>query len=229
MLRPHPVREDTLLLGTLFSRRDDPKGKSPTRLSGPRIPRHSGAWAALRKHLAAEPNLRVLDVGPTSPANVTYLTQEGHGVWMADLTSEAIRNSWDLPPEEPDGPPLFNTSEFFAQNLDFGGREFDVVLLWTALDYIPEPLVQPLIAELHRAMRPGGRLLAIFHTRMIGPNTEYYRYHLTNSDSVEMQETETFPVKRVYTNRNIEKLFSAFSNTRFFLAKDNLYEVLITR
>ena len=44
-----------------------------------------------------------------------------------------------------------------------------------------------------------------------------------------MQQAEKFPMQRVYTNRNIEKLFSAFSNTRFFLAKDNLYEVIITR
>ncbi len=217
------------MLRSLFSRRDDAKGKSPTLLSGPRTPRHSSAWAALRKYLAAEPNLRVLDVGPTSPANVKYLTQEGHGVWMADLTSEALRSQWELPPVEPGEAPGFDTAEFFAQNMNFGGREFDVVLLWTALDYIPEPLVQPLIAELHRAMRPGGRLLAIFHAKTTGPNTQYYRYHLTETDSVEMQETERHPVRRVYTNRNIEKLFSAFSNTRFFLAKDNLYEVIITR
>lgn len=217
------------MIRSLFSRRDDPKGKSPTLLSGPRIPRHSSAWAALRKHLAAEPNLRVLDVGPTSPANVNYLTQSGHGVWMADLAAEALKGSWDLPPSEPGEQPGFDTESFFAQNMEFGGREFDVVLLWTALDYIPEPLVQPLIRQLHQAMRPGGRLLAIFHTKTTGPNTEYYRYHLTDSDSVEMQETEKFPVRRVYTNRNIEKLFSAFSNTRSFLAKDNLYEVLITR
>jgi hypothetical protein len=85
------------------------------------------------------------------------------------------------------------------------------------------------VDRLHASMRPGGRLLAIFHAKMTGPNTDYYRYHLTDSDSVEMQETEHFPVKRIYTNRNIEKLFSKFSNTRFFLAKDNLYEVLITR
>ncbi len=217
------------MLRSLFSKRDDQKGKSPTRLSGPRIPRHSSAWAALRKHLAAEGNLRVLDVGPTSPANVNYLTESGHGIWMADLATEALKSTWELPPSEPGEQPGFDTESFFAQNMDFGGREFDVVLLWTALDYIPEPLVQPLIRELHQAMRPGGRLLAIFHTKMTGPNTEYYRYHLTESDSVEMQETEKFPVRRVYTNRNIEKLFSAFANTRFFLAKDNLYEVLITR
>ena len=217
------------MLRSLFSRGDDSKGKSPTLLSGPRVPRHSSAWAALRKHLAAESSLRVLDVGPTSPANVNYLTQAGHGVWMADLATEALKGNWELPPVEPGERPGFDTAAFFSQNMDFGGREFDVVLLWTAIDYIPEELVQPLIQELHRNMRPGGRLLAIFHTKLTGPNTEYYRYHLTDSDSVEMQETEKFPVRRVYTNRNIEKLFSSFSNTRFFLAKDNLYEVIITR
>ncbi len=217
------------MLRSLFRKRDSQEGDRPTRLTGPRVPRHSSAWAALRKHLAAEPNLRVLDVGPTSPANVKYLTEAGHGVWMADLAAEALRGGWELPPAELGEQPGFNTEQFFAQNMDFGGRRFDVVLLWTALDYIPEPLVAPLIEQLHRAMLPGGRLLAIFHTKMAGPNTEYYRYHLTESDSVEMQETEKFPVRRVYTNRNIEKLFAAFSNTRFFLAKDNLYEVLITR
>ena len=29
--------------------------------SGPRIPRHSGGWAALRKRLQAEPGLRIID------------------------------------------------------------------------------------------------------------------------------------------------------------------------
>ncbi len=217
------------MLRTLFLKRDAQEYVRPTRLTGPRVPRHSSAWAALRKHLAVEPNLRVLDVGPTSPANVKYLTEAGHGIWMADLAAESLRGGWELPPPEPGEAPAFNTEQFLVENMDFGGRQFDVVLLWTALDYIPEPLVQPLVQELHRAMRPGGRLLAIFHTKMVGPNTEYYRYHLTEADQVEMQETEKFPIRRVYTNRNIEKLFAAFSSTRFFLAKDNLYEVLITR
>jgi hypothetical protein len=44
-----------------------------------------------------------------------------------------------------------------------------------------------------------------------------------------MQESEPYPVQRVYTNRQIEKLFTGWSGYRFFLAKDNLYEVIITR
>jgi hypothetical protein len=44
-----------------------------------------------------------------------------------------------------------------------------------------------------------------------------------------MQESEPYPVQRVYTNRKIEQLFKGFSGSRFFLAKDNLYEVILTR
>jgi hypothetical protein len=36
-------------------------------------------------------------------------------------------------------------------------------------------------------------------------------------------------VQHVYTNRTIEKLFETYNNTKFYLAKDNLYEVMITR
>lgn len=200
-----------------------------TVLSGTRMPRHSSGWSALKKHLASEPGLRVLDIGPTSSANINFLTGMGHGVWMADLVHESHKSEWETPPHEEGAQPGFNAQGFFEQNLNFGGREFDVVLLWTTLDYIPEGLVAPLIEKLHASLRPGGRILAIFHTRSTGPDTAFCRYHLTDTDAIEMQESEPFRVRRVYTNRNIEKLFSAFSNYRFFLAKDNFYEVIITR
>ena len=217
------------MLRNIFARNEEAKPQPPTRLTGPRVPRRSSAWNALRQQLVSEEGLRVLDVGPTSPANINYLTSIGHGVWMTDLVGEALRGDWALPPDEQTGEPRFNSPAFFAQNMDFGGRLFDVVLLWATLDYIPEGLVKPLIHQLHQAMVPGGKLLGIFHSKTVGVDTTYCRYHLTDSDAIEMQETDRFPMQRVYTNRNIEKLFSAFNNTRFFLAKDNLYEVLITR
>ena len=62
-----------------------------------------------------------------------------------------------------------------------------------------------------------------------GTATGFCRYHLTDSDNIEAQETTGYAVQRVYTNRTIEKLFEAYANTKFYLAKDNLYEVMITR
>lgn len=218
------------MLRNLFRRdQDQPIRSSRTVLTGPRIPRHSSGWEALLKYLQSESNLRVLDIGPTSSQNINFLTGLGHSVYMADLVHESLAGPWTLPPEEEGGPPGFDVKGFFEQNLNFGGREFDVVLLWTTLDYIPQSLVEPLIEHLHHAVNPGGRILAIFHSKATGPDTAFCRYHLTDTDTVEMQESEAHPILRAYTNRTIEKLFSGFSNYRFFLAKDNLYEVIITR
>jgi SAM-dependent methyltransferase len=221
------------VLRSLFKQEPDPQRTSRTVLSGPRIPRHSSGWSAMLKHLKEEDSLRVLDIGPTSPQNINFLTGIGHSVYMADVVHEALTGppggTWITPPTEEGGKPGFDVAGFFEQNLNFGGREFDVVLLWTTLDYIPEGLVEPLIKHLHTAVKRGGRILAIFHSKLAGPQTNFCRYHLTDSDAIEMQESEPHPVLRVYTNRNIEKLFAQYGGYRFFLAKDNLYEVIITR
>lgn len=180
------------------------------------------------KFLQANPNLRVLDIGPTSSQNINFLTALGHSVYMADVVHESLKDQWIQPAEEGEEPG-FDIAGFFEQNLNFSGREFDVVLLWTTLDYVPLWLAQPLIEHLKQAVRRGGLILATFHRKATGPNTEFCRYHLTGTDEIEMQQAEAHPVQRVYTNRNIENMFSEFGTNRFFIAQDNLYEVLITR
>jgi hypothetical protein len=214
----------------LFRRKRDDEGRGrPTLLTGPRIPRHSSGWEALLKHLRAENGLRVLDIGPTSPQNINFLTEMGHSVYMADVVHESLRAEWQLPPEEEGGPARFDRVGFFEQNLNFHGRQFDVVLLWATLDYIPEGLIEPLVTHLKDATLRDGKVLAIFHSKPAGPFTAYCRYHLTDGAEIEMQESEPYPVQRVYTNRQIERLFTGWSGSKFFLAKDNLYEVILTR
>jgi SAM-dependent methyltransferase len=209
------------------SQHDSETSASPTVLTGPRMPRHSSAWKDLLKFLKAEQGLRILDIGPTSPTNINFLTTLGHGVYMADVVNEAQHGNWTAKDEN--GVPQFDVEGFLDGNLDFGGREFDVILLWTTLDYIPPELVGPVIKRLRSSLRPGGRVLSFFHTRNTGPDTNFCRYHVTDTDSIETQETTGYAVQRVYTNRTIEKLFETYANTKFFLAKDNLYEVIITR
>jgi hypothetical protein len=142
---------------------------------------------------------------------------------------EALREEWKLPPLEEGDPPRFDEAGFFEQNLNFHGRQFDVVLLWATLDYIPEGLIVPLMSRLKDATLKDGKVLAIFHSKATGPYTAYCRYHLTGASDIEMQESAPYPVLRVYTNRKIEQLFKGFAASRFFLAKDNLYEVILTR
>ena len=217
------------MLGRWFDKKQDSGTSASTiGVTGPRVPRHSGGWSVLRKRLQADPGLRIIDVGYTSPANINYLTGLGHSVFLADLVHDACANDWKTGIDTDDNP-VWNVEGFLDQALSFSGRTFDVVLLWTALDYLPEPLVAPVVAHLHAAMNSGGDVLAFFHTRTKGEETVYCRYHLTPGDDVEVQLGEQFPIQRAFTNRSIQQLFAAWSGFRQFLAKDSVSEVIITR
>lgn len=201
-------------------------------LQGPRVPRHSSGWVALQKYLETNQGQRILDVGPTSPANINFLTGLGHSVYMADLVEEADSDEYRLPPEESDAddePQRYDTARFVTENLDFSGRHFDVILLWDTLDYLPEPFAAAVITRLLEVVQPGGRLLAFFHTGEQGPETPFSRYHLTAGDSVEAQRGAPHRIHCIYSNRAVEKLFSEFGETRFFLARDKMREVIIER
>jgi hypothetical protein len=201
---------------------------SVTTPAGPRVPRHSGGWAVLRKRLQAEPGLRVIDVGYTSPTNINFLTELGHSIFLADLVHDAWNQDWQKEKDE-EGNPNWNVEGFLNQSMSFGDRMFDVVLLWTALDYLPEAFVVPVVMSLSKSMNPGGQVLAFFHTRTKGDETAHCRFHVTAGDEVEVQLAETAPIQRAFTNRSIEKLFAGWSGHRQFLAKDSVSEVIMTR
>lgn len=192
-----------------------------------RVPRHSSGWKELQKHLKSQESLRVLDIGPTSSTNINYITSLGHSIYMANLVEEALKPEWTVPGvdgEEPD----FNVSGFLETNLNFSGRKFDIVILWDTADFLPEKLVEPVFARLHEVMEPGGLMLAFFHATA-EPGAPFCRYHLTDTEVVDMQRAGTYPVIQIYSNRKIENLLRDYSTYRFFLAKDSLREVIATR
>jgi hypothetical protein len=217
------------LLSRWFEKKpDSPAPGSTPGISGPKYPRHSGGWALLRRRLESEPGLCIVDVGYTSPTNINYLTSLGHSVFLSDLVYDACTGDWKKGEDE-DGNPVWDVEGLLDQSLNFSGRMFDVVLLWTALDYLPEPLVQPVVNHFRSAMNLEGQVLALFHTRTQGEEIQRCRYHLTPTNDVEMQLAQQFPIQRAYTNRSIERLFAGWSGHRQFLAKDSVSEVIITR
>ncbi len=197
-------------------------------LVGPKIPRHSGAWALLRKRLYSEQGLRVLDVGGTSPTNINFLTSLGHSVYLADLVADAFSPEWQAGLDDA-GKPIWDVEGFTQQNLSFSGRTFDVVLLWTALDYLPEPLLVPVVNALHRSIAAQGQLLAFFHTKLQPEANPQHRYHVTPTEDVELQLARSAVQQRILTNRNVEKLFAEWSGLKQFLAKDGVMEAVMVR
>lgn len=192
-----------------------------------RVPRHSSGWKELLKHLKAQESLRVLDIGPTSSSNINYITSLGHSIYMANLVEEALKPEWIVPGAEGEEA-SYDVKRFLETNLKFSGRKFDVVILWDTADFLPESLVEPVFSRLHEVMEPGGLMLAFFHATA-DPNASFCRYHLTDTEMVDIQKAGSFPVLQIYTNRKIENLLKDFSTYRFFLAKDSLREVIVTR
>ena len=51
-------------------------------------------------------------------------------------------------------------------------------------------LQQKVLLDLMAVLKPGGMLLAFFHTREAGPDAPCYRYHIVDNDILEMQHVE---------------------------------------
>jgi SAM-dependent methyltransferase len=197
-----------------------------------RPPRHSRGWIEVRSYLESAPSLRVLDFGATSPANINYLTSRGHSVYMANMVQDATRPEWLKPAQDSEDKNTslqFDTDGFLAANLEFSGRDFDVILLWDTVNYLPPEMVPALFDRLRQVLRPDGLLLAFFHGRLSGPETAYARFQLSDGDELIVHDGGSFPVRKIYQTRQLEKFLEGFSNARFFLDKDNVREVIVYR
>ena len=200
-----------------------------------RVSRHSSGWGQLLQRLRGEESLRVLDIGPTSSGNINFITSMGHSIYLANLVEDAAKPEWIVAGAEGE-PGRFDVERFVAAHLDFSGRGFDVVLFWDTADYLPEELLGPVLDRIHEVMRPGGQLFAMFHPQpaagmpasTIG-KSDFNRYHLTDGSTVEVQRAGEYPVLQNYTNRQIERLLSAYKGVHFFLSKDNVREVVVIR
>jgi len=204
-----------------------------------KLTRRSSGIGEIARILNSQEGLCVLDVGATSANNIQFLTSQGHKNYSEDL----LRASLDpaLRTQDAAGSTVIDSKRFLDENLVYPNGRFDIVLCWNLPDYMEESLVKPTIDRLWSQMKPGGLLLAFFHTRDAGPDSTCYRYHITGTDMLEMQEIKFAPpgrpasekqsprLQRVFNNRHIENLFRDFASIKFFLARDNIREVLVVR
>jgi SAM-dependent methyltransferase len=206
----------------------EPAAAAPVTEQGERIRRRSSGLTEFTRAIEGEDGLRILDLGPTSPTNIAYLTERGHKVYNEDVLKESEDASLAVTGD--DGRPTRDPDRFLAENLVFGpDTSFDAILVWDTPDYLHEALVKPMVNRIHRLLRPKGILLAFFHTRDAGPDAPYYRYHIAGEDTLELQPGPRFRLQRIFNNRHIENLFRDFSSIKFFLARDNVREVLVIR
>jgi len=210
-----------------------------------KLTRRSSGLGELSRSWDSAENLCILDLGSTSPTNIRHFTGNGHRIYSEDLLTASTDP--ELATKDELGNPTLDTRKFLAENLVYPAAHFDVVLCWNLPDYLAEDLVKPVVGRLWSVLKPGGMLLAFFHTRDAGPDSPCHRYHIVGSDTLEMQKivlrreaprskgsaqhtlVDGFKLQRVFNNRHIENLFRDFASIKFFLARDNIREVLVVR
>src|SRR5579872_5163933 len=211
-----------------------------------KLTRRSSGLGELSRSWDSAENLCILDLGSTSPTNIRHFTGNGHRIYSEDLLTASTDP--ELATKDELGNPTLDTRKFLAENLVYPAAHFDVVLCWNLPDYLAEDLVKPVVGRLWSVLKPGGMLLAFFHTRDAGPDSPCHRFHIVGSDTLEMQKIELrrearrgatspvqiaggdgFQLQRVFNNRHIETLFRDFASIKFFLARDNIREVLVVR
>jgi SAM-dependent methyltransferase len=213
--------------------------EAPAPKSAQRLTRRSSAMTELSRLFKTEDPLCILDIGATSASNIRFFTEKGHRIYSQDLFDAS--QDPELITKDEQGNTILDSKKFVEENLAYANGHFDVVFCWNLADYMDENLVKPVIGRLWSVMKPGGMLLAFFHTREAGPDAPYYRYHLTDSDVLEMHAinskrdprsagaTKPLTLQRVFNNRHIENLFRDFASIKFFLSRDNIREVLVVR
>jgi len=193
-----------------------------------RIPRRSTGFNQFTKAILRPDGQRVLDLGSTSSSNINFITGLGHKAYNEDVLMAGNASRLVIPgPEE--GSKTVDVARFLAEDLQYDAESFDAVLLWDVCDYLPEPLVKPIIERIYQITKPSGALLAFFHTRDAGAEAPYYRYHIKNEETLELQQGPHFQLQRVFQNRHIENLFHDYNSIKFFLGKESIREVLLVR
>jgi hypothetical protein len=197
--------------------------------AAPRTTRHCIGLGDFIRSLSnsGEVKMCVLDLGPTSPTNIALLTELGARVYNEDILSESQDANYAVKQE--DGSLQVDPSRFFAENLDYPHGHFDAILFWDVADYLPEPLVKPLVERLQAMLKPKGHLLAFFHTKDAGSESLYSRHHIVQKDMLELEPIQGFRLQRIFNNRHIENLFKDFASRKFYLGRDNIREVLMVR
>jgi len=211
-----------------------------------KLTRRSSGLGELTRSWESAEDLCVLDLGSTSPANIRHFTEHGHRIYSEDLLTASTDP--DLLTKDEQGNAILDSRKFLADNLVYPAAHFDVVFCWNLPDYLDESLVKPVVGRLWSVLKPGGMLLAFFHTRDAGPDAPCHRFHIVGADLLEMQKivlrrearrgptgavhtavSDGFQLQRVFNNRHIENLFRDFASIKFFLARDNVREVLVVR
>lgn len=208
-------------------------------------PRNSGTQSDLRVsnglkeflwHLDGLGRGTLLDLGPAWQTTISFFVERGFKVYAEDvlrawkdfLAAEEDRlRRVTLGSDPGDLTPESRAVRFLEANLQYPAGSFDAMLLWDLLDYLEPALAKRTVAHLTELIRPGGVLLAMFHSKK---PEGFNRYRVVDTQTLQILPTQILcPAQRVYQNREIQDLFRLHRTSKSFVGRDQLREVLFLK
>jgi hypothetical protein len=174
-------------------------------------------------------SLQILDMTGASQANIGYITSLGHRIYSEDFLralDSSFGGAGDFFENQTQAARIEN---FQGQTLDYDERSIDGALVWDSLQYLTPQLLEMTVEQLHRILRPGGQLLAVFHADEKATEVPAFSYRIQDHKTVALNERTRRRPAQFFNNRALEKLFRNFDSVKFFLTRDSLREVIVRR
>jgi ubiquinone/menaquinone biosynthesis C-methylase UbiE len=172
----------------------------------------SPAEAAQIHEVASFAGKRVLDVGCGNGYVLSHYARHGAEVYGIDITPTAVRLCQQrFAYRSLTG----HFQEADAEHLPFPDNEFDCVCSMGVLHHVPDPARA--VAEIHRVLKPGGRLIVMFyhkHSALYRVNFRLRRFMTGKSirQLVNEYDGPGNPKGDVYSREDLARLLNRFTD-----------------
>jgi hypothetical protein len=179
---------------------------------------------------------RILDLGAVFQTTVMFFIERGYR-----LSTEDMMRSWKeflISEEESmrsrkvgdEGARVSQgmlAGKFLDSNLEYPDDNFHGVLAWDLFDYLDAELLPRVMERLYTILRPGGAVLASFHSKT---PERFNRYKIVDGQTIELIPSPTLAVhSRIFQNREILDIFGKFRSSKTFVGRDQVREALFLK
>ncbi|MFZ0909846.1 MAG: hypothetical protein WCC76_10785 [Candidatus Acidiferrales bacterium] len=209
------------------------KSVTPTVASTGRV---SNALKEFLWLLSDIPKAKLLDMGQVSQDTLNFFIEKGFRVTTEDFlrswrdfmdAEEARLRGGKIGADEERPSPAILADRFLEDLLKYPPESFNGILAWDLFDYMEPEMLARAVARLHDILRPGGVVLAIFHSRT--PD-RFCRYRVLPDQTFELLPLP--PIAQhvhIFQNREMLDLFAKFRTSKTFVGRDQLREGLFLK
>ena len=179
---------------------------------------------------------RLLDLGAVFQSTVMFFIERGFRLstedmmrsWKEFLTSEEeTMRKMQVGAEGARVSQGMLAGKFLDSNLQYPEDSFHGVLAWDLFDYLDAELLPRVMERLYTILRPGGAVLASFHSKT---PERFNRYKIVDGQNIELIPSPTLAVHaRIFQNREILDIFGKFRSSKTFVGRDQVREAIFLK